>query len=103
MCYCRYNVNCDHEEINSLIKMMNDLAELPYHNVRGSTAHLLIAPELVAIFEEAVRLLKLKAIVEVDDYSEIIRLEKSGDRADKGFSWTAYYDVDAVRININLY
>ncbi|RVE40532.1 hypothetical protein evm_014818 [Chilo suppressalis] len=26
----------------------------------------------------------------------IIRLEKSSDRADKGFSWTAYYDVDAI-------
>ncbi|XP_063821994.1 zinc carboxypeptidase-like [Ostrinia nubilalis] len=95
--YKLYRVVGDSQEILKLIKMMNQLAEIPFYDARGARGDILIAPELVQIFEERVRLANLQANVEIGDYSEIIRSEKTGSRR-KGsdFSWTAYYDVDDI-------
>ncbi|KAL4708867.1 hypothetical protein ACJJTC_014389 [Scirpophaga incertulas] len=94
--YRYYEVEGDIDNIRELVVVMDELAEMPYYNVRQTTAHFLIAPELVQIFEEAANHLKLKAVVQIEDYSEIIRLEKSDRRSGDSFSWTAYYDVDSI-------
>ncbi|KAL0894178.1 hypothetical protein ABMA27_014203 [Loxostege sticticalis] len=95
--YKLYRIEGERQKLqNFILQTMTELAEIPFHNIRGSVAHALIAPELAETFEEGVRLANLVASVEIDDYSEIISLERGGTRRSGGFSWTAYYDVDDI-------
>ncbi|XP_063378566.1 zinc carboxypeptidase-like [Cydia fagiglandana] len=56
----------------------------------------LVSPELVAFFDEYVQKLNLRATLIFDDISEIIQQEKAPSLRKKGFSWSAYYDIDDI-------
>ncbi|XP_059056946.1 zinc carboxypeptidase-like [Achroia grisella] len=94
--YKLYEVEGDHENFNKVLENLKDFVELPYFETRNDKLEILIAPDVNSLFEEITSFYDLKTKVVVEDYSEIIRLEKSGYRRNSVFSWTAYYDVDEI-------
>ncbi|CAB3235007.1 unnamed protein product [Arctia plantaginis] len=56
----------------------------------------MVAPDLVPIIENIAREGGLSTKVIVEDYSEIIKTEKSNKLRKPEFSWTAYYDIDDI-------
>ncbi|XP_053625728.1 zinc carboxypeptidase-like isoform X2 [Plodia interpunctella] len=81
---------------SKLHKIGTYIQELPFYNVRNNRAEVMIAPELDEVFSNAVNLFNLEKTILVDDYSKIMAEEKSANRQDSKFSWTAYYDVDGI-------
>ncbi|XP_049867077.1 zinc carboxypeptidase-like [Pectinophora gossypiella] len=61
-----------------------------------NTLQMLIAPELVPIFEEIAASAGLKTTLVVDDFSIQIEEEKLARLRHVNFSWNAYYDVDDI-------
>nr|UQB56062.1 carboxypeptidase [Bombyx mori] len=71
------------------------LQEIPYAVKKDTKYEIMVAPELIHVFDDAVASEKLKSRIVIEDYSKIIENEKKFRRDDE-FSWTAYYDIDDI-------
>ncbi|CAB3228747.1 unnamed protein product [Arctia plantaginis] len=86
----------DKYEMNKIMKHLRDNYELPYHGSNGNKCQMLVAPELVPVVETMAKIGKVSTKVVIEDYSEIIKMEKANPLRIKSFSWNAYYDIDDI-------
>ncbi|XP_047021934.1 zinc carboxypeptidase-like isoform X1 [Helicoverpa zea] len=91
-----YHIEGKKEGMDKFMNFLLKNHEIPYHSKTEKGCHMLVAPHLVPIVEDFAKNEGLSTKVVINDYSELIRLEKNNERRKDGFSWTAYYDVDDI-------